>query len=345
MNPIKKYFIFVLSLHLLMAGLCSSCKNSARNHLPDVSGMDLPYTSFPFYKDFSALDTTRLETSLAALQQQYPDFLEFYLNQLVNVGVPKEEQKTRQNLVYFLSHKDYRSLFDTVNIVFPDTKKYDKELLQAFRYAAYYDSSMVLPRQVYYFVSGLNLYTAVTHNDTILGIGLDMFLGDYPPYAAVGIPDYALLRFTEENIPVWAMRAVYQNTYPDNTMDKNLLQLLLMKGKEQYFLSHTLPEVPEHIRLGFTPEQLAWCAENEALIYNFFIRQNLLYENNLQKTLRFVNDGPNTAGMPPESPGNIGSYIGSRMLHQYAAKTGADMHTILEITDAQKMLELSRYKP
>ncbi len=335
------------SLLAILFFALSSC-GGGEQKAPDVSDVKIVYTAHPFYLDFSKLDTAHLEEGLQALKAKYPVFLDFYLDTLISSGTHGRYNDSGGFLKSFLTHKDYRGLFDTVNKAFPDTRKYDEQLKSAFRYIRYYDSSITVPEQVYYFVSGLNLYTAITHNDTDLGIGLDMFLGrTFEPYARIQIPEYATVRFTAENIPVWAARAIYNNKYPWNPENQDLLELMIQRGKEIYFLEKVLPALRPELLLGFTPEQYKWCTENEALIYNFFYqnKNSLLFEKNMQKIMRYVMDGPTTGGMPTDSPGNTGSYIGWRIVRRYAANTNSSMHEVLEATDARKVLQAAQYKP
>jgi len=236
-------------------------------------------------------------------------------------------------------------LFDTVLAVFPDTKAEDKAITAAFQNLKYYDSAFTIPTRTYYYISYLNL-SALTHSDTVLGIGLDMFLGrNFAPYAAVGIPHYATVQFTKENIPVWACRVVYENRFPFEPDNKDLLDLMIAKGKEVYFLKKCLPDVPERLLLGFTEEQMAWCNQNEALIYNFFIRHKLLYETRLQEIMKYVLDGPGTPGFDPKSPGNLGTYIGWKIVSAYAGNQHADLETVLTQTNPQHILQQANYKP
>jgi hypothetical protein len=342
----KKLSIFTVICFLSAITLFSCKENDKSTDAPNVSKVNVAYASYPFYKDIAALDSKNIGAGLYRLKAKYPGFLDFYLDTLVGAGFYHEYNDTNQFMITFLTHKDYRNLLDTVNKAFPDTKKFDQSLKQVFQYIRYYDTSMAVPQHVYYFVSGLNRFTAVTHNDIDLCIGLDMFLGrDFVPYRAIGIPDFATVRFTADNIPVWAARAIYQNKYPFRQEDKTLLELMVEKGKELYFLEKVVPFTADSLRFGFTGAQMKWCAEHEAMIYNFFIQNNLLFENNLQKIVRFVDDGPTTAGMPPESPGNTGSYIGWKIVRQYAAQHKLSLQQVLEIKDAQKILQGANYKP
>ncbi len=326
--------------------LASCGEKEADHNAPDIDAVTIPYTSYPFYKDFAALDTNHIESGLLQLKSKYPAFLDFYLDTLVGFDYRMEYNDSNRMMHDFLTMKDYRNLLDTVVIAFPDTRKYDDWLKKSFRYIKYYDSTFVLPQHVYYFVSGLRGMTAALQSDQNIGVSLDMFLGqDFFPYAQLNKSSFETIRMTPENIPVWVCRALYEDKYPFSSENKNLLELMIERGKELYFLEKVTPYLNDEVRLGYTPQQMKWCRENEALIYNSFIKNNLLFENNLQKTMRYVNDGPAQGGLSAESPGSIGSFTGWRIVKQYAERNKVKMHDLLETKDARKILEGAGYKP
>lgn len=324
----------------------SSCKGDGAGNTPDISAIHIPYTSYPVYRDFAALDVNHVAAGLEKMKSKYPDFLDFYLDTLVGFGYHHQYNDTNRMMQDFLTMKDYRQLLDTVVMAYPDTKKYDNWLKQTFGYIRYYDSSFTLPANVYYFVSYLNGMTAVLQSDKNIGIGLDMFLGrDFLPYKQLNISDYATVRMTDDNIAVWAAKALYEDKYPFAADNKDLLDLMIQRGKELYFLEKVTPFLKAETRFGFTPAQVEWCKKNEALMYNFFVSNNLLFEKNLQKVMRYVSDGPSSAGMPAESPGNTGSYIGWIIVKQYAEQHKVNMHQLLETKDSRIIFEGAKYKP
>lgn len=342
----KKFFVSLGASVMILSLLLSSCGDKTTGEQVDVSSVQVNYTSYPFYKDFAALDVNHVAAGLENLKHKYPEFLDFYLDTLVGFGYHRQYNDTNKMMKDFLTMKDYRSLLDTVVKAFPDTKKYDDWLKETFKYMKHYDNSFAVPEHVYYFVSYLNGMTAILQSDKNIGVGLDMFLGrDYFPYKQLNISEYATIRMTDDNIPVWVTRALYDDKYPFEADDKDLLHLMIQRGKELYFVEKVTPYLKDEVRFGFTAAQMEWCKKNEALIYNFFITNKLLFEKNMQKTMRYVSDGPSSAGMPVESPGNTGSYIGWVIVKKYAEQNHVNMHDLLETKDAQKILEGAHYKP
>ncbi len=329
--------------------LLASC--GGNDNTPDVSGVKIELNTRRLDKDITAIDTNNIAAGLQQLQNKYPDFLPFFLDTLMGLGIQGNYNDTVQGIRLgmrsFLTHPDYRGLLDTVAKHYPDTKDVDEWLQKGLQYRKHY-----LPnageRKVVYLISWLNNWGAFTYDTTILGIGLDMFLGaSYPYYKAVGVPEYWSAQLQKEYIPVAAFKAMYRDEKAFEMDGKTLLHMMIQRGKEAYYLEKVLPFVPKHVRLAYTEKQLKWCEENEAGIYNFFIAQNFLYETSLQKVVRYVMEGPSAAGMSNDSPGEVGTWVGLQIVKAYMAQH-PDMtidKLIAQPIDEQRFLQESKYKP
>lgn len=327
----------------------AGCK-AVDDKTPDVRNIFIKLNVRRLDRDLARLDTNQLNRGLVDLQKRYPDFLSFYLDTLMGFNINGNFADTsigvRKNFKSFLTHPDYRGLFDTVATHFPNTEHLDAQILHAFKYMKFYLPDFTPPK-IIYCVSGLNNYAAFTLDSSIVGVGLDMYLGEqYPFYAAVGIPAYASQKLKPAYIPINVMQSIYRLRYPFVMEQRSLLDMMIQLGKEQFFLSKVVPFAADTARLGYTKQQLAWCEENETQAYHFFVQEKLLYERSLQKVARYVMDGPYAAGMPKESPGNIGAWIGFRIVTSYVNKHPVtDLRTFLKHTDAQQFLEASGYRP
>lgn len=343
----KSRFIYLLLAVALLSGL-SACDETTGEKKVDVSGTKITLNVKPFYKDFAALDTANFGTALGGLKNKYPEFTDFFLDTLLpfnKVGGAYNNPEATATIKNIFAYKDYTHLTDTVLKVFPDTRKYDEAIADMLRHTRYYFPKWQLPTELTYFVSCLNRWTAFT-NEQVLGIGLDMFLGpDFKPYEALGMPQYALINHTPENIPLWAARAVYQDNSGNSPYRKDLLELMIANGKEILFLRKVLPDFKFNLIMGYTPEQLKWCEANEALVFNLFLQQNLLFNKDYQAIIRYVTPGPNSAGFPPEAPGNLGTFIGYKILKAYENKTGKTLAELLPDEDANSIFQQSKYKP
>ena len=315
----QKYYLHllcVLSVCYFVISLFSACTTPGDRKKIDVSKIPARVHAIRFDQELYACDTNHLAETVNRLGDKYPDFASVYFKDLTGFARNGNNEQFLASVKHFLTYKDYRGLYDTVQKKFPDVSDINHELEMLFKHIRYY-----FPKEktgdVYYFISGLNNWSAVTV-DTALGIGLDMYLGtNYPFYPSVELPAYEIQRCEKKYIPINAARVLYENMYPYNPDGKNLLELMLLKGRQLVFMEYVLPEAGDDLLMGYTPAQLKWCTENEAMIWNYFSAQKLLYSTNWQDMIRYVNDGPTSTGMPPESPGNIGSWIGWQIVRTY----------------------------
>jgi len=342
---LKKQSLFIAISSLFFLAAC----NNEDTKLPDISNIKVELKSRNLANDLYAIDTNNIATGLAGLSKEYPVFLNFYLDTLMGFAVQQnytnDNPAITEGVHSFLTYKDYKNLHDTVLKYYPNTKDIEAELTNGFRYLKHYYPNYEIP-EVIFFQSGLQNWGVVSY-DGILGIGLDMFLGEqFPFYASVGQPSYMNINFRKEAIAPSVFAAIYNDFHPFEDEEKTLLEMMIQKGKQQYFVAQTLPKTSLENRIGYTKEQLEWCATNEAMIYNFFLEQQLMYERNWSKMRRFVVYGPNTSGMPAESPGNIGTWLGLQIVNAYAKENPtATLEDIFKETDAAVFLRKAKYKP
>lgn len=347
---VQKYFYnshWVLNIcYFSMLFFLNAC-NTSNNKKVDVSKVIQYYHSIPYYQEVFAIDSNHIEKGVNRLGEKYPDFSSIYFNNLTGYRMNGNYELFLKSMHHFLTYKDYLNLYDTVQKVFPDTKKTDEQLSLLFKHIQYY-----FPDEkwgtVYYFISGLNRYSAVTV-DTSIGVGLDMFLGkDYPYYASIGLANYETEHCIPEYIPVLVSKVIFENRWEMNPEGKKLLDLMIYAGLEMTFLEYTLPEHSDDELIGYSKAQLKWCQENEKMIWSYFKKNELLYSTELQKVIRYVMDGPNSTGMPPESPGNIGTWVGWQIVRSYL-KEHPDIKwneiLVQKNRDNQIFLSQSNYKP
>jgi hypothetical protein len=328
--------------------LLAACKGGT--DAPDVSDIKARLSVRRYDQDLFAVDTNHIAEGLTRLKQKYPDFQDFYLDTLLGIPVNGQYDESspaiREGVHALLTHHDYRGVFDSVKAHFPDTREVEDRLLKGYRYYRHYFPTAPEEKKVVFFSANLNRYAAITYGD-MLGVGLDMYLGpQYPFYRAVEVPQYMTRRLTPQYIPVDAFISIHRDQHPFEAEDRSLLDMMIQKGQEQYFLEKVLPFEPDSVRFGLSSAHLQWCKDNEAQVFNYFASNKLLYETSTLKVLRYVNDGPRHASMPPESPGNVGTYVGYRIFKAWMEKhSDMPLDKAMARMEAQKVLQESHYKP
>lgn len=333
-----------LSALILLLCCFSACKHK---NVPDVSHIAMEVHIKRFDQDLYKLDTNHVQPALQQLAAAYPVFLPAYIEHIMNFGPYADTSELVQIQTRMLvSNPDFRVLQDTINAHFPNLADLEKDLAQSFRYIKYYFPAFRAP-QVVAFSSVISNYGAVTI-DSVLGIGLDMYLGkDFPVYAMLpDYPGYMIRKFSKEYITTNSIQVLSLQMYPAAEPSEQLISQIVSAGKHQYFLEQVLPDVPDSVRLGYTKDQLEWCFDSEQMIWQFFIQQNLLYKADWQSNMHFINDGPSTQGMPEGSPGRIGSFVGWQIVKKYMKHhPEVTLKQLMDTKDAMKIFSQSKYRP
>jgi hypothetical protein len=337
---VKQYCITLVLLTAIITG--------CNNNIPDVSNIKVDLKAVDYYQQIAKLDSNNCLKGILDLDKQYPQFTKRYTYDLLGYHlIPSDTATTLQRyLKHFTSYKDYVNLQKTVATQYPNTSAVTKDLTQLIQYIKYYIPQYKVP-QLYYFVSGLNYFSTIT-DDSIIGVGLDMFLGkDYEFYPALQFPQYQIERFIPQQISPMMAKTIYEEIFPFTPDGKDLLTLMIRNGQQLYFMDKVLPYTTDDVKMGYTPTQLEWCKQFEDKVWNFFVSNELLYKSDFQKVLKYVMDGPSTSGLPIESPGNIGSWVGWQIVKKYM-----DKHPDISLQKlcsqsipAQQILEQSGYKP
>ena len=317
---------------------------------PDVSAIKVTLDTRRFDKDLAAVDTNHIAAGLQQLKTKYPDFLDFYLDTLMGLGIHGNYNDTADaihtGLKIYLSFKDYKGLLDTIARHYPDVNTANEQLAKGFQYLQNYYPKYVVPKIIYsvYWLNKLPVFLQANGN---IGINLDMFLGSkYPYYRSVGIDDYLTKHMEPVYMPVLVFSLICDDMYPFRSGDRPLLDMMIQKGKQQYFLSKVIPFVDDTTRLGYTQAQLVDCDKNKVQIYNYFVANNLFYETNMQTVYRYVNDAPGTPEIAKECPGNIGTWMGYQIVKAYMKEhPQTTLPQLFQNNDPQKFLQESKYNP
>lgn len=336
--------------------LCS-CGDTKKASVPDTKDISLSLTTVRLDQELYAIDTNHIADGLQKLANKYPDFMNFYLDTVMGFGVMGHYSDTtraiKEAIHEVLTYKDYVNLQDTINKYYPNTKELDAQLTQGFKLLKHYIPACNVPK-IYYLNKLLSKETCFVVDSSTACICLDMFLGaQFPYYASVGVPEYFATHLSKDFVPVSFFGAVYERSYPLVTEERPLLDLMIQLGKEQYFLHKVLPELADSTLFAFTGNQVNWCTKNEALLYNYFIQNNLLYNKNIREIIHYVQDGPFAHGIGTATdpghptPGNVGSWIGYKIVCSYMEQHPET--TLLQLIslkiEPSKFLSEAKYKP
>ncbi len=340
LNKYKKAFFLLIFISCFYA-----CVQKSSKVKPDISEIDLKLNFHNFSEDLFSTDLLNPERAEQDLLEKYPDFYPFYTNELMEWGPNSTGLQNESQVSKFINHPDIIDLYKTVNERFSDFETLQNELVTSFKYFKHYFPEATVPDIIYCISTFRQM--AFTLDPDILAIGLDMHLGeDIPMYSAAGFANYIKKNFTPQHASTHAIKVWVQRMIKGPPPVSKLIDQLVYRGKLMYLTDLLLPDVPDHIKVEYTEDQYDWCQNNAKEVWAFFIDKKLLFESESKKYLYYIQDGPNSVGMPPSSPGNIGNWLGWQIVKSYMEKNPeTSLMDLLNNNSGQDILKKSRYKP
>ncbi len=356
----KHISILFLAFTTVVLHSCFPTKSSKN---VDVSKVDLKLSVARFEQDFFEINTANIADKETEMLHRYGEFYNDYVLGMMGFGAPISRVDTVKHdpnpeLLEYVSDKNVRHLYDTTQLVFKDFSKVQKPLEDALRHFQYYFSNKKVT-QLYTVLSGLHVNElgtgTITYGDSTLVVFLDMYLGanfkdyDYVVINGEALPEFKRRRLCPEYITPHCMEVLY-NLHFDKTAynaELPLIEAMVNEGKRFYFMECMMPESADSLLIGYTGFQAAWCSKSEKNIWQYFSEKDLLYKVNFMEQKRYISDGPSTPGMPPESPGRVGAWLGWQIVRKYMkdADGKVTLSDLLAKVDAKSILVKANYKP
>jgi hypothetical protein len=345
----KKWGLLCLFAFCLVA-----CKDHA--DVPDVSAIRVTVEVRRFEKDLFSIDTLQMENSMNRLQQKYPDFLPGFLVKIL--GINPADPGSTDALRSFI--RSYQPVYDTALQVADDAlPDLTKELRQSLQLMKYYlpHSRIDSPFVITTFIGPMDAFEPFSLGDygdvrtaNGVGVALQLHLGKdasvYETGRQAGLfYDYQTRRFTPEMMLVNTMKNMVIDAFPYEPVGHTLVDEMIEKGRRLFLLNKLLPNTPDSLKLGYTGEQLKGCYANEALIWNYFVKNDLLYSKDNAINQNYIKDGPKTAELGEGAPGYIGLFTGLQIVNAYMEKNpDVSMEQLMQM-DVKTIFNEAGYKP
>lgn len=237
----------------------------------------------------------------------------------------------------------WRELYTEVQKKYADFQPVKIELESLFKHIKYYFPKTKTPK-VITIISEMDYKNKAIYADSLVVISLELYLGkDHKFYQ---FPDYLKQNFEERQIAPDVVSSFSERQIPP-VLDKNLLSQMIYYGKQLYLKDLLLPDYTDAEKMGYTPEQITWCQENESYMWRYFIEKEMLYSNDQKLIPRFINPAPFSKfylEIDNESPGQVGAWIGWQMVRSYMKNNEVPIADLLK-TNAKEIFVKSKYKP
>jgi hypothetical protein len=318
----------------------SSCKNSSSPPIKEEDRVKVRFSRFE--EDLFNRDEKDVPF-IVKLREKHGSFTDLVLKRVIMLKADNDSVLASEVALY-TSDKYIKEVAHDVSVAFKDTRNLQEELNEAFSRFHQYFPSKIIP-DIKTFIAPFNLSTLA--DDSIFGIGLDMYLGsDYKYYETAGLPLYKIRKLRKEYIVRDAMDGWLRSDYDSTGASYDMLSNMISEGKILYALDKLLPEEEDTIKYGYTQSQLDWCNDNEEHLWQFFISQKLLYRKNTGEFIKYINDAATTSGFPPEAPSRLGVFVGWQIVKAYMNKnSNVTLQQLMEMKNAEQILINSGYKP
>lgn len=347
----KKFFIIIICTIAVF-----SCNNKKK--VPDVSSIKINIETKRFEQDFFAIDTNKVAESIQSIQQKYPHFTSDFVESILGLDmdsllIPGNAQ---DKAIRMFIH-DYQPIKDSSDLQYKNFKKEADEIKQGLQFVKYYFPQYPIPQSIITFIGPINANFETsfgTQGDILtpegFGIGLQLHLGsNFSFYKSLQgqeqYPDYLANNFDAVHIPVNCMRNIIDDMYHDKSDGKPLVEQMVSRGRRLYLLTLFLPYTPDYICIGYTQKQMKEVYKNEAVIWDFFLNNDLL--NNAEQNIvkNYIGESPKTQELGEEAPGNLGTFSGLQIVRKYMEKFPETKPDELMRMNPRDIYSLSKYKP
>jgi gliding motility-associated lipoprotein GldB len=236
-----------------------------------------------------------------------------------------------------------RELYTEVQKKYSNFEKVNADLDHLFRHIKYYFPKTKIPK-VITLISEMDYQNKAIYADTLVVISLDLYLGKNHKFYE--FPEYLKQNFEENQIMPDIVSSFAATKIP-NVSDKTLLSQMIYAGKELYLKDVLLPESTDAEKIGYTPEQIMWCQENESYMWRYFMEDKLLYSTDSKLPNRFINVAPFSKfylEIDNETPGRVGTWVGWQIVRSFMNNNDVTLQQVLQM-DPMELFQKSKYKP
>ncbi len=335
-----RFFRFLI-INLLLLVTFTACKNDPLN--ADISKINLEVTIHRFDQEIFTMNFDTLNRAVPNFYSKYGDFFDVFNVHVINIGAASQKYYGSY-LSMFVNDPGNLEVYEYTQEVFPDMAEIEEELTLAFRRYLYFFPDSVAPVIVTY-VSRFNHKLFTVGN--FIGVGLDQYLGrDCMYYDLLGTPEYLQYNMYPGKIPSDVVNVWGSANYSYNDSIDNVMNRMIYNGMLLYFTDILLPGMADSLKIGFSPDQMKFCRNNEKQMWTYLVEHKLLFSKDPLEIRKLTDDAPTTFYFPKESPGRAAVWIGWQIVREYARRNpGLSLAEIMSQSDYQKILRESRYNP
>ena len=316
----KKYITLLI---IMVAFVCCDKKSKVEKAIEATPSVSLKVYRF----DKAFFETPPSE--LANLKAEYPFF--FPKDTPDKVWTDK------------MQNPQWKELYQEVEKKYSNFGKQTSEIEELFKHIKYFFPNATIPK-VYTVIAEMDYNNKAIYANDKLIISLELYLGANHKFYE--FPKYLEQNFEERQMMPDIVTSFSLAKIPLGN-EKTFLEEMIYYGKQLYLKDQLLPDYNDAEKIGYLPEQITWCQENESYIWRYFIEKELLYSTDSKLPNRFINVAPFSKfylEIDNDSPGRIGQWIGWQIVRSYMQNNEVSMQEMLKV-EPKILFEKSKYKP
>ncbi|MEO5500882.1 MAG: hypothetical protein ABIR31_05515 [Ginsengibacter sp.] len=343
---------------LIIAVICIFCACTNNKKGPDVSSIKIDLLTMRFEQDLFSLDTNHIAFAMQELLKKYPHFTPDFIQSILGLDLDSlviDGNAQAQAIKLFLH--DYRPIKDSAELIYNDFSKESKEIKNALQHVKYYFPAYDVPKKIITFIGPINANFETsfgTQGDVLtpegLGVGLTLHLGKNfsfykSPQGREQYPDYLSGNFDKDHITVNCMRNIVDDLFPYKADGAALIEQMVERGKRLFLISKFLPNTDDNIIIGYTSEQIKDAVSHEALIWQFYLNNELLNISDQNIVKNYIGESPKTPELGEGAPGNLGSFSGWQIVKKFMAQNEKISLQELMRMPPREVYQQSKYRP
>jgi hypothetical protein len=305
-----KLIFLVFFIYILAA--CSGNKLDV-----NVDQIQLSLNQKATFNDLMVEDSNQLLVTLHKNQKDFPEITEFQLGYCLKM--PNDSDSSFYSSIRIYQKDPYIiRLHKALAHKFKDVSKYEVELQDGFKHLRHHLPKAKMPKSIVYMNSLFNASAFCT--DQEIGIGMERYLGVNNPVIKE-LPnniyfDWMKKGFDEKFLTVDAVSS-WINTHIIEEKEGNVSENMIRWGKILYLTKAAYPSKSDAEILRYSEKQFQWAISNEQSLWDYLVKEKLLFKLDVKTSTNLLNDGPFTVGLPEKGPDRLGRFIGYRIVSKF----------------------------
>ena len=313
----KHDFSFIFLVFILTFFSCKNLKNEDNDYTKEIEVIRFEKLFFEY--DFD---------SIPSLKKKFPFLFPKHFSINDWMGIYNDTLR--------------RDIFNRSDQVFKNFNPYKIEISKNIKEIQYEFGGFYIPK-IITINNGIDYNYKIVKSDSLLLVSTDCYLGNNIHYET--IPDYISMKMNVD----YFVKDITESLIVDfikYPKDRRFISKIIYYGKLIYSMNKITDFDLEQI-IGISQENLNWLTANEDEIWEYFVKNNLIFSTDISLDKRFIHDAPYSKfglSIDFESSPMVGKWIGYNIVKSYQKKHNVELKNLVTVNEYDLYLK-SNYVP